>query len=209
MVWQVHQHGFQAAIHAVEEAPVCTALEAIQQAQQRQPRHDHRHRIEHCTLCPPSFLDMLAETGSAVVMQPGFLHFYGDKYATEIDPDLHGWLYRVKSLQEQGIPVVGSSDCPIAPLSPLVGIQAAITRQSQTGMSLNLSERLSLTEAITLFTKAGAWVGFEESQAGRVAPGMRSDLVVLDSDLTTLPSERIGSAAIQTTIIGGQIVWSV
>ena len=75
MVWQVHRHGFQVAIHAVEEAPVCAALEAIQQALERLPRHDHRHRIEHCTLCPPPFLDTLAETGCAVVMQPGFLHF--------------------------------------------------------------------------------------------------------------------------------------
>ncbi len=208
MVWQVHQHGFQVAIHAVEEAPICAALEAIQQAQQRLPRRDHRHRIEHCTLCPPPFLDTLAETGCAVVMQPGFLHFYGDKYAAEIDPDLQDWLYRAKSFQDRNIPIVGSSDCPIAPQAPLVAVQTAITRQSRTGVLLNPSERLSLPEAIGLFTQAGAWVGFEENRTGSITPGMRADVDILDSDLTRLPAEAISTASVHTTIIDGQIVYS-
>ena len=212
MVWQVHHHGFQVAIHAVEEAPVCAALDAIRQAQERLPRRDHRHRIEHCTLCPPPLLDTLAETGCAVVMQPGFLHFYGDKYAAEIDPDLHAWLYRAKSFRDRNIPIVGSSDCPIAPQAPLVAVQAAITRQSQTGIVLNPAERLSLPEAIGLFTHAGAWIGFEENRVGRIAPGMRADVNILDSDsdsdLTRLPAEAISSASVHTTIIDGQIVYS-
>ena len=208
MVWQVHRHGFQVAIHAVEEAPVCAALEAIQRARERLPRYDHRHRIEHCTLCPPPFLDTLAETGCAVVMQPGFLHFYGDKYAAEVDADVHDWLYRAKSFRDRDIPVVGSSDCPIAPQAPLVAIQAAVTRQSHTGMTLNPAERLSCLEAIGLFTQAAAWVGFEEDQTGSISPGMRADMVILDSDLTRLPAEAISRVNVQTTIIDGRIVYS-
>ena len=208
MVWQVHRHGFQVAIHAVEEAPVCAALDAIRQAQERLPRRDHRHRIEHCTLCPPPLLDSLAETGCAVVVQPGFLHFYGDKYVAEVDPEVHAWLYRAKSFRERNIPVVGSSDCPIAPQAPLVAIQAAVTRQSHTGMTLNPAERLSRLEAIGLFTHAAAWVGFEENQVGSIIPGMHADMVILDSDLTRLPSEAISRACVQTTIIDGRIVYS-
>ena len=208
MVWQVHRNGFQVAIHAVEEAPVCAALDAIQRALERLPRHDHRHRIEHCTLCPPPFLDTLAETGCAVVIQPGFLHFYGDKYAAQVDPDVHGWLYRAKSFRERTIPVVGSSDCPIAPQAPLTAIQAAVTRRSHTGMTLNPAEGLSCLEAIGLFTQAAAWVGFEEEQTGRIIPGLRADVVILDSDLTRLPAEALSRVNVQTTIIDGQIVYS-
>ena len=208
MVWQVHQHGFQVAIHAVEEAPVCAAISAIQQAQERLPRRDHRHRIEHCTLCPPPFLDTLAETGCAVVVQPGFLHFYGDKYAAQVDPEVHDWLYRVKSFRDRNIPVVGSSDCPIAPQAPLVAIQAAVTRQSRTGIPLNPAERLPCLEAIGLFTQAGAWIGFEENRVGSITPGLRADVVILDSDLTLQPAEAIGTTSVHTTIIDGQIVYS-
>jgi predicted amidohydrolase YtcJ len=208
MVWEAHRHGFQVALHAVEEGPVCAALVAIEQAQARFPRRDHRHRLEHCALCPPPFIDKLAETGSVVVTQPGFLHFYGEKYVTEVDSDLHSWLYRAKSLLERGVPVAGSSDCPISPLAPLLGIQVAITRRSRSGSAVNLQDRLSLLEALSLFTSAGAWVGFEETQKGKIMPGMLADLVVLEGDLLAVPVEEIGSLKVVMTIVGGKIVWS-
>jgi predicted amidohydrolase YtcJ len=208
MVWEAHRHGFQVALHAVEEGPVCAALVAIEQAQTRFPRWDHRHRLEHCALCPSPFIDKLAETGSVVVTQPGFLHFYGEKYVTEVDSDLHSWLYRAKSLLERGVPVAGSSDCPISPLAPLIGIQAAITRRSRFGSAVNLQDRLSLLEALSLFTSAGAWVGFEETQKGKIMPGMPADLVVLEEDLLAVPVEEIGSLKVVMTIVGGEVVWS-
>jgi hypothetical protein len=208
MVWQAHRCGFQVALHAVEEGAVCAALTAIERALALRPRAGHRHRIEHCALCPPPFIDKLAETGTAVVTQPGFLHFYGEKYAAEVDPDLHQWLYRSKSLLARKVPVAGSSDCPIAPLAPLVGVQAAMTRRTRTGTPVNLQERLALPEALALFTTAGAWVGFEEAKKGRIRPGMLADLLVLDRDLMSVPAEEIGNLKVQTTIVGGEIVWS-
>lgn len=207
MVWQAHCLGFQVAIHAVEEGPICLALDAISQAQERLPREDHRHRIEHCSLCPPAFIDAFRETGSVVVTQPGFLYFYGEKYAAEVDRDVHPWLYRAKSFLGQGVPVAGSSDCPIAPLNPLVGIGAAMTRRSQEGTIMNETESLSLLDTLTLFTTAGAWVGFEEEKKGRIVPGMLADLVILDRDITQVQPEDIRSLRVETTILDGQIVW--
>jgi predicted amidohydrolase YtcJ len=153
-------------------------------------------------------IEKLTITGSAVVTQPGFLYFYGEKYATEIDPSVHDWLYRIKSLQVQGIPVAGSSDCPIAPLSPLTSLQTAMTRQSRTGILLNPQEHLSLEEALPLFTTAGAWMGFAEKSTGSISPGKRADLVILDGDLLTTPPDAIHALQIATTIVGGEIVWS-
>jgi predicted amidohydrolase YtcJ len=208
MVWQVHSNGFQVAIHAVEEGAVWAALDAIEQAQQRLPRRDHRHRLEHCALCPPPLIEKLVETGSAVVTQPGFLYFHGEKYAAEIDPDIHEWLYRTKSLQVQGIPVAGSSDCPIAPLSPLTSLQAAMTRKSRSGLLLNPQECLSLNEALPLFTIVGAWIGFAENNTGSISPGNRADLVILDGDVVTTPTDALHALKVTTTIVGGEIVWS-
>ncbi len=208
MVWQAHHHGWQVALHAVEEGAVCAAVAAIEQAQRRQPRRDHRHRIEHCALCPPPFIDQLAATGSAVVTQPGFVYFYGAKYAAEVDPALQEWLYRTRSLSERGVPVAGSSDCPVAPLSPLLSLQAAMTRRSQSGQILNPHECLALPAALPLFTSAGAWVGFEERCQGRLIPTMLADLVLLDGDITAVPAAEVGSLTVRTTIIGGEVVWS-
>ncbi|MGE0681812.1 MAG: amidohydrolase [Candidatus Binatia bacterium] len=203
-----HRNGFQVAIHAVEEGPICIALEAIAWAQAALPRTDHRHRIEHCFLCPPPLVDALVETGSVVVTQPGFLHFYGEKYLTEIAPELHGWLHRTKSLLERGVPVVGGSDCPVAPLNPMVALQAALTRQAQNNGFINGEERLTFVEALELFTTAGAWVGFEERKKGRIAPGMMADLVILDKDIVKVAPEEIGEIKVRTTIIDGRIVWT-
>ena len=208
MVWQAHQHGFQLAFHAVEEAAIGVALDAVAYAQQRLRRTDHRHRIEHCSLCPEPFLEQLAATGCVVVTQPGFLYWYGEKYTAKVDPALHNWLYRNKSLLTTGIPVAGSSDCPIAPLAPLTSLQAAISRQSRTGNTVNPQERLSLSEALSLFTSAAAWVGFEEDTKGRIAPGLLADLIVLDGDITTAQVEAIGSLSVATTIVGGKVVWN-
>lgn len=203
-----HRDGFQVAIHAVEEGPICIALEAIAQAQAAFPRTDHRHRIEHCALCPPPFLDSLIATGSVVVTQPGFVHFYGEKYAAEIAPEVQDWLYRTKSFLERDIPVVGSSDCPIAPLNPLLAMQTALTRRAQSGDLINSKESLTLREALELFTVAGAWVGFEEKKKGRIIPGMMADLVILDKDIVNVAPEEIGEMKIQTTIVDGQVVWT-
>jgi len=74
---------------------------------------------------------------------------------------------------------------------------------------VNPRENLSLPEALSLFTSAGAWIGFEETQKGRILPGMLADLVVLGEDLTTVPVEEIGSLKVAMTVVGGKIVWTV
>jgi predicted amidohydrolase YtcJ len=83
-----------------------------------------------------------------------------------------------------------------------------MTRRTRTGTPVNLQERLALPEALALFTTAGAWVGFEEAKKGRIRPGMLADLLVLDRDLMSVPAEEIGNLKVQTTIVGGEIVWS-
>jgi predicted amidohydrolase YtcJ len=206
-VWRVHRSGFHVAIHAVEEAAVCAAVDALEKAQRRLPRPDARHRIEHCALCPPPFVDWLAATRCGVVLQPGFLHAFGDKYAAEINSDVHGWLYRLRSLKRAGIAIAGSSDCPVGPLSPLVGIGAAMTRRSSSGVALNLDEALTLREALGLYTHAAAWMGFEDNRSGRLLPGRRADLVVVNADLTGLPASEVGSCVVGVCVIDGQIVW--
>ena len=207
LVWRAHQHGFQLAFHAVEEATIGLALDAVEQAQRQLFRPDHRHRIEHCSLCPPPFLGQLKTSGCAVVTQPDFVRRYGEKYVTEVAPEIHSWLYRTRSLIDHHIPVAGSSDCPIGPLAPLASISTALTRQSRTGREVNGAERVSLSQALKLFTSAAAWVGFEEDRKGRLAPGMLADLVILDGDISAIPAQAIGSLAVTTTIVGGRVVW--
>jgi predicted amidohydrolase YtcJ len=83
-----------------------------------------------------------------------------------------------------------------------------MTRRSRGGTVIGEAERLSLSEAVALFTAAGAWVGFEEASRGRIMPGMAADLVILDRDITQVAPEEIRSLQVQTTILSGKIVWT-
>ena len=113
-----------------------------------------------------------------------------------------------KAFRFRAFLLLGVQIVPIAPLAPLTSLQAAMTRQSRTGILLNPQERLSLDEALPLFTTAGAWMGFAEKSTGSISPGKRADLVILDGDLLTTPPDAIHALQIATTIVGGEIVWS-
>jgi predicted amidohydrolase YtcJ len=83
-----------------------------------------------------------------------------------------------------------------------------MTRRSQGGTIIGEAERLSQSEAVALFTAAGAWVGFEEASKGKIMPGMAADIVILDGDITQVAPEEIRSLQVQTTILDGKIAWT-
>jgi predicted amidohydrolase YtcJ len=90
-----------------------------------------------------------------------------------------------------------------------VSLQTAMTRETQEGNVLNPQEQLTLNDALTLFTSAGAWLSFEEGQKGKIMPGMLADLAVLAGDLVRTPAEEISKLKVAMTIIGGKIVFQV
>ena len=87
MVWQAHRRGRQVAVHAIEKRAVAAAVRAIEEALRRRPRRDHRHRIEHCGICPPDLAKRIGSLGIAVVSQPSFLYHSGDRYLAQVARD--------------------------------------------------------------------------------------------------------------------------
>ena len=87
-VLRTHEMGFQLAIHAVEEEAVEAAADALLSAQAALPRADARHRIEHCSECPPTVLEKLKASGAVVVTQPAFIYHNGEKYLALVDRGL-------------------------------------------------------------------------------------------------------------------------
>lgn len=204
--WQAHQRGYQVAIHGVEVSHIAAAAEALERALERRPAPGHRHRIEHCSLCPPFLAERLAQAGIAVATQPSFIYYSGERYLAEVEGPLIDWLYPARSLLEKGLTVAASSDGPVAPPNPLVGIYAAVTRRARGGQVVGAAQRISPAQALGLYTVAGALLSFEEQTKGTITPGKRADLAVLDGDpLAVLPEEIEGITA-ATTIVGGRVV---
>lgn len=206
MVESAARSGFPVAIHAVEVEAVEAAVEAIcRLGQGREGRL--RHRIEHCSECPPWLADRLAGCGITVVTQPGFIYHHGDRYLSEVDDPMQPWLYTIGSLRARGVRVGAGSDAPVAALSPLDGIYAAVTRRSSSGTALLPNEAVDAHTALRMHTLDSACAGMQEHAIGSIATGKRADLVLLDRDLTAIDPEEIRETKTLLTVVGGRVVW--
>jgi hypothetical protein len=206
-VLDTHRAGFQLAIHAILQSTVEAAIIALEYAYSQLPQAHRRHRIEHCSECPPRLLKRLKKLQAVVVTQPPFLYYSGERYLVTVPSDQLRWLYRIKSFLNDGLIVAGSSDSPIVPDNPLVGIYAAVTRQAESGQQLLPRECISASQALAMYTINAAYASFEEGIKGSLTQGKLADIVLLSDDPTKTPPEQIKEIKVEMTIIGGKVVW--
>jgi predicted amidohydrolase YtcJ len=202
-----HQAGFQLALHAIEENEVEAAVCALEFALSRAPRSDHRHRVEHCSVCPPRLAQRLADLQPVVVTQPSFIYYSGERYlATVPSADLQ-WLYPIASLLGGGLRVAAGSDCPVVHPSPLVGMYAAVARAAESGQTVLAHEAIPAPKALETYTTDSAYASVEEETKGRIAPNYLADLAVLSDDPTRVPREKLKDIRVLMTVVGGEVVW--
>ena len=203
----IHRMGLQLAFHVDEAETLEAALAALKYALHKAPRDNHRHRLEHCSVCPPHLMKRLKETRAMVVTQPPFIYYSGERYLATVPPGDLQWLYAIGSLRAGGVRVAASSDAPVVPFNPLVGICAAVTRKAASGQTLLPHESISRLEALRSYTIDAAYASFEENSKGSIGPGQFADLAVLSDDPTAVPPERIRDILVLTTILDGKVVW--
>ena len=207
-VLEIHQSGLQAAIHAIEETQIEAACSAISYALQKSPRSDPRHRIEHCSVCPPQLCRRLASLGVVVVTQPSFIYYNGDRYLRTVPSQQLRNLYPIGSLMKNGVMVAASSDCPVVPPNPLIGIYSAISRTTEAGRAVLPKEKIDPLEALRMHTQYAARAIFQEKTRGSIAVGKLADLVVLSDDPTGLRAKEVRDIQVEMTIINGEVVWT-
>ena len=221
IVREVHDMGFQLAIHAVEEEAIEAAVSALAGAQAASPRprglksarhkparhRPTRHRIEHCSECPPSIVEKLKAVGALVVTNPGFIYHNGEKYRSLVEERLLPHLYPAGSLARAGVPVAAGSDAPVIHPDPLLDIYAAVTRRTSGGNVLSPAQAVSAGAALRMHTINSASASFEEKRKGSIAVGKLADLALLDSDPTAVDPEGIKEIRVMMTMVGGKVVW--
>jgi predicted amidohydrolase YtcJ len=180
-VGEAHAAGRQVAVHAVTVAAVDAALDAIEAALEHHPRADHRHRVEHASICPPPLAARAAGLGVVVVSNPAFLHAGGERYRRTVAPEDLPHLYAAGLLAARGVTVAAASDAPVTSAEPLIGIAAAINRRAASGLALP-GEGLSPLTALTMTTRNAAYAAFADGEHGIIGPGRRADLVLLDTE---------------------------
>ena len=207
-----HQAGYQAAFHAVEEAAIAAAIDAVASCHKDSPEQaqqvaSRRHRVEHCGLCPPEMARRLAHQGILVVTQPAFLREHGERYRAQVPAHKQPRLYPVASLRAAGVAVAFGSDCPVVPPDPLAGLAGAVTRSTRQGPRIGPEEAVPALEALEMYTRTAAYASWEEQVKGSITPGRLADLVILSGDPIATSPDRLEEIAVERTMIAGEMVW--
>lgn len=208
IVLTVHRTGRQLIIHAIEESAIEAAVKAVTRALRMFPRMDHRHRIEHCSVCPPALARKLASLGIIVVTHPAFIYYSGDRYLQTVTPMQQRYLYPISTLFKAGVCVAAASDSPIVDINPLAGIYGAVTRLTETGKEVLTEEGITVEKAIRMYTEFSAMSSFRDKVTGTISPGKWADFTVLSADPFEVPQDAIKDIKVEMTIIGGEVAWS-
>ena len=128
----------------------------------------------------------------------------------KIGPERAKTTYAFESLRRAGAVLAFGSDWTVAPLSPILGIYAAVTRRTLDGKRPGgwiPEEKVTVEEAVRAYTASGAWAQFAEAAKGTIEAGKLADLVVLDRDIFTIPPEEIGGTKVRMTVFEGRIIY--
>jgi predicted amidohydrolase YtcJ len=190
LVAAAHARGMQVAIHAAGDIAVRMAVTAMERARAAYPALDARFRIEHGVLLSDELIGRIAAVGATLVVQPLSVYYHAERLAAA--PLATGLRQLpLRTLLEAGVPVAASSDAPCYPMSPLLSVWAAVTRQTAGGGVHAPEQCLTVAEALRLVTRDAACALGINDREGSLAPGMAADLVVLSADPRIVAPEDI------------------
>jgi predicted amidohydrolase YtcJ len=205
---EVHRAGFQMCIHANGDAAIEMVLTAYEKAVQKYPRKDARHRIEHCTVVDDSILERMKKLECIATPFCTYVYYHGEKMKYYGEERLKR-MFAQRSFIDHGIVSTGSTDYIPGPFEPLMGIQSCVTRRDSEGKVWGENQRISVEEALRLYTQNGAYASFEEAIKGSITPGKLADIVILGEDLTTVDPNTIKDIPVEKTMVGGKFVYEL
>jgi predicted amidohydrolase YtcJ len=202
--------GLQIMIHAIGDRANDQILQIFEEAVAKNGPHDRRFRIEHAQHLRPQDIPRFARAKVIASMQPYHCADDGRWAEKRIGPERAKGTYAFRSLLDGGTILAFGTDWNVAPLDPLAGIAAAVTRRTLDGKHPNgwvPEQKISVEEAVRAYTEASAYAEFAEQSKGTLAPGKLADVVILDKDIFSIPPTEIHTARVQLTILDGRIVY--
>ncbi len=201
--------GRRLAIHAIGDRAI-DQLIADFQTVAGEHIADRRYRIEHFQHPTRAAIDTASAHGIIASMQPYHAIDDGRWAERRIGTERIRTTYAFRTILDAGVKLTFGSDWPVAPLSPLEGIYAAVTRRTIDGAhpdGWQPQEKITVEEALTAYTASNAYAVFEEHVAGTLEVGKRADFVVLSDDPRAVESVSIRDIRVRETVIGGEIVF--
>ncbi len=203
--------GLQVVIHAIGDRANGEILDLYERVATANGPRDRRFRIEHAQHLRAADIPRFARLGVIASMEPYHAIDDGRWAEKRIGRERCRTTYAFRSLLDAGAALAFGSDWDVAPLSPIAGIDAAVTRRTIDGKNPGgwfPEQRISPGEALAAYTSAAARAAFEENEKGALTPGRLADFVVLSRDVLTIPKEEIASAHVDETVVGGRVVYT-
>ena len=205
-VIRAHNAGFQIGIHAIGDAAIEAVLDAYEAAQEQLPRPNARHRIEHCTILDEEMIGRIKDLGVVPIPGTTFLYYTRPAYLQNLGIDRVRYAYAMKTFAERGIIAAASSDAPVVPANPLIGIQTMVTRRDRLGDEIYPEESISVEDALRAYTWNAAYATHSERRKGAIKQGYLADITVFGTDLRSIDPGTIAGQHVAYTIADGRVV---
>ncbi len=200
-VLKCYKYNLQLSLYTIGDRAIEAALKAHEKALYRTGNVRLRHRLEHVELANEDQVKRAADMGIIFSMQPSYEYFWGGSgkmYEQRIG-EHYKKTNRFREIWDSGICICGGTDSDVTPARPMLGIYSAVNHPVE-------EHRVSLQEAIKMFTYNGAYAIFEEKEKGSLERGKLADIIVLDCDIFSIPKEKLKDAQVKTTIKSGEIL---
>ena len=209
MIAEADAAGFQLAVHAIGDRANSLVLDAFEKAARANGARDRRFRIEHAQVVRRQDLARYKALGVIASIQPS--HCIDDMRWAEkrIGRARARDAYNFRSFTAAGIPVAFGTDWFVEPLDPRIGLYAAVTRELPGGGPPGgwfPEEKITLEDALDLYTRGSAYAEFAEKEKGTLEPGRLADVAVFATDLFRVPPREILATPVDLTIAGGRVV---
>jgi predicted amidohydrolase YtcJ len=214
VLWQsivdADRAGLHVIVHAIGDRANDWLLDAFRDARSLNGPRDRRFRVEHAQHVSDGAIRRFGPDGVIASMQPYHAIDDGRWAEKRIGAERIRTTYAFRSLLDAGARLAFGSDWTVAPLDPLQGIYAAVTRQTLDGAYPGgwvPEQRIGVTEALAAYTAHGAYANYVENETGTLTVGKYADLAVLSEDILAIDPARIGEVRVDLTMVDGEVVY--
>jgi len=207
---QADAAGLQIRVHAIGDRAISMMLDIFADIEKEHGYHDQRFAIEHAQHMAQKDFERFAKLHVIASMQPYHAIDDGRWAEGRLGHERTRYSYAWRSFLDHGVALAFGTDWPVAPLDPLLGLYAAVTRATLDGKNPGgwfPEEKITLPEAIEAYTLGAAFAEFQEHEKGSITPGKLADMVIVSDNILELRPEAIRSAKVKTTILGGKVIY--
>ena len=202
--------GLQLRVHAIGDRAISMILDMFDAIQKANGYHDQRMTIEHAQHVAPEDFERFAKLHVIASMQPYHAIDDGRWVEARIGRERARTSYAWRSFLDHGVRLAFGTDWDVAPLDPVLGLYAAVTRATLDGKNPEgwiPEQKITLAEAVEAYTLGSAFAEFQEKEKGSITPGKLADMVILSGNIFDMKPESIRNVKVETTIVGGKIVY--